>query len=123
MGSQCGNQAISSFSVSSGSYWSRTGNPEDAHISHSPGVMKQEESCMPEFTPTGKQTDLQNCVTHNGEYVNALQDDNKNRKKPQTIAWIAILRQNHLYLSLQFFKNLRFLSITWKKIITTLMKK
>ena len=64
----------------------RTGNPEDAHISHSPGVMKQEESCMPEFTPTGKQTDLQNCLTHNGEYVNALQDDNKNRKKPQTIA-------------------------------------
>lgn len=60
---------------------------------------------------------------HNGKYVNALQDDNKNMKKPQTIAQVAILRQKHLYLSIYFFKKLRLFAYYLKKDITTLMKK
>lgn len=76
--------------------WGYTRKPQSC-------VMRQEESCMPEFTPTGKWTDLQSDLTCNRRYVNVLQDDNKNRKKLQTIAWVAILRQKLLYLSIQFF--------------------
>lgn len=60
---------------------------------------------------------------HNGKYVNALQDDNKNMKKPQTIEQVAILRQKHLYLSIYFLKKLRLFAYYLKKDITTLMKK
>lgn len=125
MGGHCGNQAISSFSVSSAQCSAdqerviqRTHN-----VSHSTGVMRQEESCMPGFSPTGKWTDLQSNLMHNGKYVNALQDDNKNMKKPQTIEQVAILRQKHLYLSIYFLKKLRLFAYYLKKDITTLMKK
>lgn len=96
--------------------WGYTRKPQSC-------VMTQEESCMPEFTPTGKWTDLQSYLTCNRRYVNVLQDDNKNRKTLQTIPWVAILRQKHLYLSIQFFFKSRLSVHYLKKDITTLMKK
>lgn len=93
------------------------------NVSYGPGVMRQEESCMAESTPPGKWTDLLSYLMPNRKYVNTLQDDDKNRKEPKIIAWVAILGQKHLYLSIQFFKNWGFLSVTWKKDITILMKK
>lgn len=94
------------------------------HVSHGPGVDEAGGAFCARVHTSGKWTDLQSFLMPERKYVNALQDDNKNRKKPQIMAWVAILRQKHLYLRIQFLKNNQgFLPITWKKDITVLMKK
>lgn len=65
--------------------------------------------------PPGKWTDLQSHLMPNRKYVNALQDDNKNRKKPQIIAWVAVLRQKHLYSRIQFLKSRLFVHFLKKR--------